>query len=76
MCDELCKVGRLLGGSVVKNMPAMKETQVPSLGLEDRLEKEIATHSSMFAWETLGTEKPGGLQSVHGVAKSWTQLSN
>ena len=44
----------------VKNLPAMQETQVQSLGQEDPLEKETATHSNILAW----TEEPGGLQSV------------
>ena len=39
----------------------MQETQVPSLGEEDPLEKEMATHSSILAWEISGTEEPGGL---------------
>ena len=50
-----------LGGSVVKNLPAMQETQVPSLGWEDPLKEEMATHSSILAWETPRTEEPGGL---------------
>ena len=45
-------------------MPAMQETWVPSLGGEDPLEKEVATHSSILAWKTPWTEKPGGLQSM------------
>ena len=48
----------------VKNLPAMQETQVQSLGREDPLEKEMATHSSIFAWGIPWTEKPGGLQSL------------
>ena len=51
----------------VKNSPAMQETseaQVPSLGWEDPLEEEMATHSSILAWEILWTEEPGGLQSM------------
>ena len=48
----------------VKNLPAMQETWVPSLGLEDPLEKRMATHSSMLAWRIPWTEKPGGLQSM------------
>ena len=52
------------GGSVVKNLPAMWETQVQSLGREDLLEKGMAVHSSIFAWEILWTEEPGGLQSM------------
>ena len=54
----------------VKNLPAMQETQktqelqVQSLGQEDPLEKEMATHSSMLAWEIPWTEGPGRLQSM------------
>ena len=51
----------------VKNLPAMQETQemwVQSLGLEDPLEEEITTHSSILAWEISWTEDPGGLQSM------------
>ena len=47
-----------------KNLPAMQETWVRSLGLEDPLEKEMATHSSVLAWGIPWTEKPSGLQSV------------
>ena len=42
----------------------MQETQIPSLGVEDPLEKEMATHSSILAWKIPWTEKPGGLQSM------------
>ena len=45
---------------VVKNLPAMLETQVQSLGQEDALEKETATHSSILAWRIPWTEEPGG----------------
>ena len=47
----------------VKNLPAVQETQVRSLGWEDPLEKEMATHSSILAWKTSWTEEPGGLSS-------------
>ena len=57
------------GGSVVKNLPAIQETQVPPVGLEDPLEKEMATHSCILAWEIPWTEKPGGLQSPAGCKK-------
>ena len=53
----------------VKNSPANKETQVPSLGPEDSLEEGMATHSSYLAWKIPWAEEPGGLQST-GVAKS------
>ena len=49
---------------MVKNLPAMQETWVQSLGREDALEKEIATHSSILAWEIPWMEEPGRLQSV------------
>ena len=52
------------GGSEVNNPPPMRETRVCSLGGEDPLEKEMATHSSILAWETPWTEEPGGLQSL------------
>ena len=48
----------------VKNLPAVQETQVRSLGWEDPLEKEMATHSSILAWKISWTEEPGGLQSM------------
>ena len=48
----------------VKNLPAMQETQVRSLGQEDSLEESMATHSSIFAWRIPWTEEPGGLQSM------------
>ena len=50
------------GGSVVKNPSAMQETQVQSLSQENSLEKEMATHSSILAWEIPWTEEPGRLQ--------------
>ena len=49
---------------MVKNLPAMQEIWVPSLGWEDPLAKRMATHSSIFAWEMLWTEKPDRLQSM------------
>ena len=48
---------------MVKNLPAMQETRVQSLGWDDPLEKETATHSSILAWRFPSTEEPGGLQS-------------
>ena len=52
------------GGSVVKNWPAMQEMQVWSLGQKDPLENEMATRSSILAWEIPWTEEAGGLQSM------------
>ena len=49
--------------TVVKNLPAVQETQVQSLDWEDPLEVEMATHSRILAWEIPWTEAPGGLQS-------------
>ena len=64
-----------LGAQTVKNLPAMWQTQVQSLGWEDPLEKEMATHSSILAWRIPWMEELGGL-TVHGVAKNRTQLSD
>ena len=49
---------------MIKNLPAMQETQILSLGREGLLEKGMATHSSILAQKIPGTEEPGGLQSV------------
>ena len=56
----------------IKCLPATQETRVRSLGREDPLEKELATHSSILAWRIPWTEELGGLHTVHGVAKSRT----
>ena len=53
-----------LVAQTVKNLPAMPETQVQSLGWKEPLKEEMATHSSIFAWEIPWTEEPGGLQSM------------
>ena len=49
---------------MVKSLPEMLETQVQLLGREDPLEQEMATHSSILAWEIPWTKEPGGLQSM------------
>ena len=49
---------------MVKNLPSVQETQVQSLGQEDPLEKEMATHSNILAWKIPWTEEPGQLQSM------------
>ena len=49
---------------MVKRLPTMQETRVQSLGQEDPLEKEMATHSSTLAWKIPWMEEPGGLQSM------------
>ena len=65
--------GASLVAQTVKRLPAIWNTWVRSLGQEDPLEKEMATHSSTFAWKIPWTEEPGRL---HGVAKSRTRLSD
>ena len=55
----------------VKRLPVMRETQVQSLGQEDPLEKEMATHSNILAWNILWIEEPDRLRSP-GIAKCWT----
>ena len=57
---------------MIKNLPAMQETQVRSLGQEDPLEEGLATHSSILAWRIPWTEEPGRLHAVHGVPESQT----
>ena len=60
------------GGSVVKNPPAVQETQVPSSGWEDPLEEDMATHARVLAWRIPWSEEPAGIQSIG--CQSWTQL--
>ena len=52
------------GAQIVKNLPAVQEMWVPSLGWRDPLEKEMATHPSILAWRIPWTEEPGRLQSM------------
>ena len=61
----------------VKNLAAMQETWVPSLGREDPLEKGMATHSSILAWRSPWTEEPGGLQSMglQRVGHDWATFT-
>ena len=63
-CLFVCFLMQFLVAQSVKNLPAVQETQVRSLGQEDDLEKEMPTHSSILAWNVLWTEEPGGLQSM------------
>ena len=60
----------------VKNLPAIQETQVQSLGQEDPLQKGMATHSSILAWRNPWTEEPGWPYIVHRVTKSWIRLND
>ena len=66
---KLCKLWASLVAQLVKNLPAVWETWIPSLGWEDPLEKGKATHFSILAWRIPWT-------TVHGVAKSQTQQSD
>ena len=63
-----------LVAQMVKDPPAMRETQVWSLGWEDPMEKGTATHSSILAWR-IPMDRGAWEATVHGVTKSWTQLS-
>ena len=67
--------GASLVAQTVKNSPALQETWVQSLGQEDPLEKRMATHSSILAWRT-SMDRRTWRATVHGIAKSWTQLRN
>ena len=60
---------------MVKHLSTMQETQVQLLGWEDPLEKGVATHPSILAWR-IPMDRGACQATVHGVAKSWTQLSN
>ena len=68
MCNTIYKDSLIhkasLVAQTVKRLPAMRETQVQSLGREDSLEKEMATHSSILAWKIPWTEEHGELQST------------
>ena len=71
--NEFLKIVLLMRASLiaqsVKNLPAVQETWVQSLGREDPLEKEMATHSSILAWKVPRTEEPWWA-AIHGVAES------
>ena len=62
--EYICPDPQPLVAQMVKTLPAVQETQVRSLGWEDPLVKEMATHSSILAWRIPGPEAPGGLQSM------------
>ena len=63
-------IGASLVVQMVKNLPAMRKTPVPSLDREDALEEGVATHCSILAWKIPWTEEPGRLLSIVWVAKS------
>ena len=60
---------------MVKNLPAMRKTWVRSLGWDDPLEEGMAVHSSVLAWR-IPMDRGAWWAAVHGVAESWTQLSD
>ena len=60
---------------MVKRLPTMQETRVQSLGQEDLLEKEMATHSSILAWKIPWTEEPGGLPSMGRTESDTTETT-
>ena len=65
---DFLQIGSFPSGSVVKNLPAMQETWVQSLGWEDPLDKEMAAHSGILFWRIPWTEGPG-VATVHWVTK-------
>ena len=72
-----CRVKQVavsLVAQLVKNLPAMQETVAQFLGQEDTLEKGQAIHSSILAWR-ISKDRVAWWATVHGVTKSWTQLS-
>ena len=69
----LSSIKGFLVAQMVKNLLAVQETQVPSLGWEDPLEEGVATHSSILAWRIPWTEEPGGLQPM-GLQRDTTEL--
>ena len=70
----LCIKWAWLLAQLVKNLPEMQEMQVQSLGQEDPLEKETATHSSILPWRIPGTEEPSGLLSM-GSHRDTTEVT-
>ena len=64
-----------LVAQIIENLPTVRETQVRSLSREDPLEKGMATHSSILAWR-IPMDRGAWRTTVHGVAKSQTQLSD
>ena len=71
----MCGSNILLVAQTVKSLPEMQETQVQSLGWEDPLKKEMATHSSILAWRIPWTKEPDGLQSMGSQRDMTKQLS-
>ena len=74
-CSLTNKLRASLVAQLVKNLPAMWETWVPSLGWEDPLEEGMATHSNILTWR-IPMDRGARWATVHGFAKSWTQRNN
>ena len=76
--SQSCKLPDSLVPQLVKNLPAMEETQIPFLGRDDPLEKEMASHFSILAWRAPWTEEPGRLQfmGLKRVRHDWTLSNN
>ena len=75
--EDMCNTNSTsLVAQMVKNLPAMQETWVRSLGWEDALEKEMATHSSILAWRILWTEEPGGPRPMDSQLYVTKQLTH
>ena len=68
----LCHDKASLVAQTVKNLPAVQETQIRSLGPEDPLEEEMATHFRILAWRIPWTEEPGGLRSMRSEESDTT----
>ena len=73
LCWQKARISLVV--QLIKNLLAMQETRVWSLGWEDRLEKKMSAHSSILEWEISWTEG-AWWATVYGVAKSWTQWTN
>ena len=70
---SICIFIQAVLSQMVKNLPAMWETRVPSLDQQDPLEKGMATHSSIFVWRIPWTEEPGGLQPMGSHSQDTTE---
>ena len=73
LIKEIWRASLGVEAQMVKNLPAMQETRVQSLGHEDPLEEDMSTHSSILAWRIPWTEEPRGLQSMKVMQVFFTQ---
>ena len=74
ICTHVSLSWALLVAQMVKNLPTMQQSWVQSLGWEDTLEEEMATHSSILAWRIPWSEEPGGLQPTGSQSRTWTSV--